>query len=152
MLVSLTLKRKQSKPAPRCHRMTRRAGCQKVTTELSLQNSQSLSHLRYPTETRQLTSSQGEADGVSDGGMTLQALGGGNSPCGWYRVSGQLPSTGGREHTHTHCSVCTWGARVTPKFSSNVFKSEKQRRRHTTYGTYDSITVTHEAHGQNIQI
>ena len=45
--------------------------------ELSLQNLQLLSHLRYPTDTRQLTSSQGEADGVSNGGMTLQALGGG---------------------------------------------------------------------------
>jgi hypothetical protein len=51
-------------------------GCQKATTELSLQNSQWLSHLRYPTDTRQLTSPQGEADGVTDGGMTLQALGG----------------------------------------------------------------------------
>jgi hypothetical protein len=28
--------------------------------------------------------------------------GGVNSPCGWYCVRGQLPSTGGREHTHTH--------------------------------------------------
>ncbi len=84
---------------PRCHRVTHRAGCQKATTELSLQNSQSLSHLHYPMDTRQLTS--GEADGVSDGSMTLQALGGVNSPCGWYRVRGQLPSTRGREHTHT---------------------------------------------------
>jgi hypothetical protein len=85
---------------PRCHRVTRRAGCQKATKELSLQNSQSLSHLHYPADTRQLTSSQGEADGVSDGGMTLQALGGVNLPCGWYHVRGQLPSTGGREHIH----------------------------------------------------
>jgi hypothetical protein len=54
----------------------RRVGCQKATTELSLQNLQSLSHLHYPTDTRQLTSSQGEADGVSDRGMTLQVLGG----------------------------------------------------------------------------
>jgi hypothetical protein len=53
-------------------------------------------------DTRQLTSPKGEADGVSDRGMTLQALGGVNLPCGWYRVRGQLPSTGGREHTHTH--------------------------------------------------
>ena len=43
-------------------------------------NLQSLSHLPYPTDTRQLTSPQGEADGVSDGGMTLQALGGVNLP------------------------------------------------------------------------
>jgi hypothetical protein len=62
--------------APRCHRVTRQAGCQKATTELCLRNSQSPSHLRYPMDTHQLTSSQGEADGVSDGGMTLQALGG----------------------------------------------------------------------------
>ncbi len=54
----------------------RRAGCQKATTELSRKNLQLLSHLGYPTGTRQLTSSQGEADGVSDGGMSLQALGG----------------------------------------------------------------------------
>jgi hypothetical protein len=32
--------------------------------------------------------------------MTSQALGGVNSPCIWYRVRGQLPSTGGRDHTH----------------------------------------------------
>jgi hypothetical protein len=30
--------------------------------------------------------------------------------------------------------------------------SEKQRQRPITYGTYDSITVKHETHGQNIQI
>jgi hypothetical protein len=56
-------------------------GTATCTTELSLQDLQSLSHLRYPMDTRQLTSPQGEADGVSDGGMTLQALGGVNSPC-----------------------------------------------------------------------
>jgi hypothetical protein len=67
--------------------------------ELSLQNLLSLSHLCYPTDTHQLTSPQGEADGVSDGGMMLQALGGVNLPCGWYRVRGQLPFTGGQEHT-----------------------------------------------------
>jgi hypothetical protein len=93
--------------APRCYRVTHRAGCQKATMELSLRNSQLLSHLPYPMDTRQLTSSQGEADGVSDGGMRLQTLGGVNSPCGWYRVRGQLPSTGGREHTHTHTYVLT---------------------------------------------
>ncbi len=80
--------------------MMRWAGCQKATTELSLRNSHSLSHLHYPMDTRQLTSPQGEADGVSDGGMTLQVLRGVNLPCGWYRVRRQLPSTGGREHTH----------------------------------------------------
>ncbi len=84
--------------------MTRWAGCQKVTTELSLRNSQSLSHLRYLTDIRQLTSPQGEADGVFDGAMTLQALGGVNSPCDRYRVRGQPLSTGGQEHTHI-CDV-----------------------------------------------
>jgi hypothetical protein len=94
MLASLTLKKEsESELAPRCHRVTRQAGCQKATTELSLKNLQLLSHLCYPTDTHQLTSPQGEADGVSDGGMTLQALGGVNSPCGWYRIRGQLPST-----------------------------------------------------------
>ncbi len=74
----------------------RRAGHEKATTELSLQNLQLLSHLRYPTDTHQLVSPQGEADGVSEGSTTLQALGGGvNSPCGWYRIRGQLPSIGG---------------------------------------------------------
>ncbi len=37
---------------------------------------------------------------MSDGGMTLQALGGVNSPCDWYRVRGQPLTTGGQEHTH----------------------------------------------------
>jgi hypothetical protein len=32
----------------------------------------------------------------------LQALGGVNSPCNWYRVRGQPLTTGGQEHTHTH--------------------------------------------------
>ncbi len=69
--------------APRYHSVTCRAGCQKATTESSLKNSKSLSHIRYPMDTHQLTSPQGEADGVSDGGMTLQVGGGGgNSPCG----------------------------------------------------------------------
>ncbi len=34
-------------------------------------------YIRNPTDTRQLTSPQGEADGVTDGRMTLQAWGGG---------------------------------------------------------------------------
>jgi hypothetical protein len=63
--------------APRCHRVTSRAGCQKATTELSLQNSQSLSHLHYLTDTHQLTSSQGEADGVSEWEYDIAGVGGG---------------------------------------------------------------------------
>ena len=35
-----------------------------------------------------------------NGRMMLQALGGVNLPCGWYHVRGQLPSTGGQDHTH----------------------------------------------------
>jgi hypothetical protein len=46
------------------------------------------------------------------GGMTSQALGGVNSPCGWYRVRGQPPTTGGQVHTHTrthtHAPPCFW--------------------------------------------
>ena len=103
-------KESESKLARRCHRVMCRAGCQKPTMELSLRNSQLLSQLRYPTDTRQLTSPQGEADGVSDRGMTLQALGGVNLPYGWYRVRGQLPSTGGREHTHTHTQLAALGS------------------------------------------
>jgi hypothetical protein len=45
--------------------------------------------------------------GCLNGSTTLQALGGVNSPCGWYRVRGQLPSTGGQEHTHTHTHILT---------------------------------------------
>ncbi len=63
--------------APRCHRVTRRAGCQKATMELSLQNLQTLSHLRYPTDTYQLTSSQREADGVSEREYDIAGIGGG---------------------------------------------------------------------------
>jgi hypothetical protein len=40
--------------------------------------------------------------GCLKGSMTSQALGGVNPPCGWYRVRGQPPSTGGGDHTHTH--------------------------------------------------
>jgi hypothetical protein len=46
--------RQVAETAPKCHRVMRRAGFQKAT--------QSLSHIRYPTDTRQLTSPQGEAD------------------------------------------------------------------------------------------
>ncbi len=52
--------RQVDKTAPRCHRVTRRAERQKVTTQPS--GSQSLSHIRLPEDTRQLTSPQGEAD------------------------------------------------------------------------------------------
>jgi hypothetical protein len=44
---------------------------------LSLQNLQLLSHLRYPMDTRQLTSPQGEADGVSEREYDVAGIGGG---------------------------------------------------------------------------
>jgi hypothetical protein len=34
--------------------------------------------------------------------MKSQALWGVNLPCGWYRVSGQPPSTGGQVHTSSY--------------------------------------------------
>jgi hypothetical protein len=46
--------RQVAETAPKCHRVTRRAEFQQAT--------QLLSHIRYPTDTRQLTSPQGEAD------------------------------------------------------------------------------------------
>ena len=45
--------------------------------ELSLQNLQLLSHLHYPTDTRQLRSSQGEADEVSEREYDIAGVGGG---------------------------------------------------------------------------
>ncbi len=102
----MSLKREaRASQAPRCHRVTRRAGCQKATTELSLQNLQSLSHLHYPTDTRQLTSPRGEVDGVSDGGMTLQALGGGEFAL-WLVPRQRVAPFYRRSRTHTHsCAV-----------------------------------------------
>jgi hypothetical protein len=43
--------------------------------------------------------------GCLKGSMTMQALGGVSSPCGWYCVRGQIPSTGGQDHTHTYLST-----------------------------------------------
>jgi hypothetical protein len=45
--------------------------------------------------------------GCLSGSMTLQALREVNLPFGWYRVRGQLPSTGGQDHTHTHTVCCS---------------------------------------------
>jgi hypothetical protein len=82
--------------------VTRRAGCQKGTTELSLKNLQLLSHLCYPTDTRQLTSPQGEADGVSDRGMMLQTLGGGLICLAVGTASEGSSLLPEDENTHTH--------------------------------------------------
>ena len=48
------LARSNKETAPRCHRLTRRAGCQKATTEPSQQGLQSLFNLCHPMDTRQL--------------------------------------------------------------------------------------------------
>jgi hypothetical protein len=87
---------------PRYHRVTRRAGCQKATTELSLQNLQSLSHIRNPKNTSQLTSPQGEADGVTDGRMTLQAWGRGEFALWLVPRQRVAPPLLEDENTHTH--------------------------------------------------
>ncbi len=34
-------------------------------------------------------------------GYDIAGIGGVNLPCGWYRIRGQLPSTGGWQHTHS---------------------------------------------------
>ncbi len=115
-LVSLTLKRKQSKPAPRCHRVTCQAGCQKATMELSLWNLQLLSHLRYPTDTRQLTSSQGEADGASEREYDVAGIGGGEFALRLVPRQRAAPLYWrSRSHTHTHTMqpllptfTCSW--------------------------------------------
>jgi hypothetical protein len=71
--------------------------------ELSLQNLQLLSHLHYPMDTHQLTSSQGEADGVSEQEYDVAGIGGSEfalrlvphqRAAPFYRRS--------RSHTHTH--------------------------------------------------
>ncbi len=106
MLVSLTLKKKQSEPAPRCHRVTRRAGCQKATMELSLQNLQLLSHLHYPMDTHQLTSSQGEADGVSEREYDVAGVGGGEFALRLVPRQRAAPFYWrSRLHTHTHTQI-----------------------------------------------
>ncbi len=76
---------------PRCHRVMPRVDHQ--------QAAQLLSHIYYPMDTHQLTSPQGKA-AEPGGGMTLQALGGLNSPCGWCRNRRQPFSLEVR-HTHT---------------------------------------------------
>ncbi len=40
--------------------------------------------------------------GVWTGVWHRMRWGGVNSPCGWYPVRGQLPSTGSQDHTHPH--------------------------------------------------
>jgi hypothetical protein len=89
-------------PAPKCHRVTRRAGHQKVTMECLYKFAVTVLTVCYPETPVSLHSPQGETDMRSPRGYDVAgALGGVNSPCGWYRVRGQPPSTGGQVHTHT---------------------------------------------------
>ncbi len=61
---------------------------------------------------------------MSDGGMTLQALGGVNSPCDWYRARGQPLTTGGQEHTHTHIYIKFHCEAYTSFLKNNTIKIE----------------------------
>ncbi len=79
---------------------------QKATMELSIQNLQLLSQLRYPTDIRQLTSPQGEADGVSEGGMTSQGRRGEGDFLAVGTASQGSPPPLEVEITHTH--IHTW--------------------------------------------
>ncbi len=47
-----------------------------------------------------------------------------------------------------YCSVCTWGAKGMPKFSSKISNYEKQHRRRIIHGTHNPITVMHKTHGK----
>jgi hypothetical protein len=67
---------------------------------------------------------------VSDGGMTLQALGGPAIGMVLYHIAseGTSPaylSTGGREHTHTHIPYDTLTSRAAPAPSSSRDKNHK---------------------------
>ncbi len=80
--------------APKCHRVMRQAGFQQAT--------QSLSHIHYPTDTRQLTSPQGEADVRSLEGVWRCRRWG-----GWIHLAVDTASEGSPpllevKHTHTH--------------------------------------------------
>jgi hypothetical protein len=70
--------------------------------ESSLRDLQLLSHLRYPMDTCQLTSSQGEADGVSEREYDVAGVGGGEFAL--QLVSHQRVAPlyrWSRSHTHT---------------------------------------------------
>jgi hypothetical protein len=106
--MAMETKRVMARKRARAKAARAMAGCQKATTELSLRNSQSLSHLRYPTDTRQLSSPQGEADGVSGRGMTLQALGGGEFALRLVSRQRVAPLYC-RSRTHTHTTQADRG-------------------------------------------
>ncbi len=80
--------------APKCHRVTHRAGFQQTT--------QSLSYIRYPKDTCQLTSPQGEPDVRSLEGVWHRRRWG-----GWIHLAVDTASKGSPpllevRHTHTH--------------------------------------------------
>ncbi len=93
-------------PAPKCHRVTHRAGHQKVTMECLL-NLQSLFYLCYPETPVSLHSPQGETDVRSPRRYDVAGVGGGEfalrlvprqraAPHYWRSSS----------HTHTHSNNC----------------------------------------------
>ncbi len=95
---------KLREPAPRCHRVMRWAGHQKVTIECLCEFTVTvLSTL--PRDTHQFTFSPGgnwcaESKGVwhcRRGGWVSQ-------PCGWHRVVKAAHPTGGQIYKHTHMS------------------------------------------------
>jgi hypothetical protein len=92
-------KGKLREPAPKCHRVTRRAGHQKVTMEcLYLQ---SLSYLRYPETSVSLHSPQGETDVWSPRGYDVAGAGGGEFPLRLVQRQGAAPLYW-RSSSHTH--------------------------------------------------
>ncbi len=93
-------------PAPKCHRVTRRAGYQKVTTECLL-NSQSLSYLRYPETPASLHSPQGETDMRSPRGYDVAGVGGGEFAF-WLVLRQRAAPHNWRSssHTLTHTYLC----------------------------------------------
>ncbi len=88
--------RQVAETAPKCHRVMRRTGFQQAT--------QLLSHIRYPTDTRQLTSPQGEADVQSLEGVWRCRRWG-----GWIHLAVDTASEGSppllEVHTHTHTHI-----------------------------------------------
>ncbi len=91
-------------PAPKCHRVMRRAGHQKVTTECLL-NSQSLFYLRYPETPVSLHSPQGETDVRSPRGYDVTGVGGGEFALRLVPRQRAAPHYW-RSSSHTHTHMC----------------------------------------------
>ncbi len=110
--------------------MTRRAGCQKATMELSLQNLQLLSHLQYPMDTYQLTSSQGEADGVSEWEYDIAGVGRGEFALRLVPRQRAAPFYRRlRSHTHTHTHTLFYSTLLALTHRQN----HRQRVKYTCY-------------------